>query len=83
MELLDDICHMESRFGLFGDCRRKLVGSLPWVIPTAVVYRQTGAQATNLMVTQDTEKVFIQVRLPCGRNTYVLRLILLLWIVLS
>ena len=35
------------------------------------------AQATNLMVTQDTEKVFIQVRPPCGRNTYVLRLIVL------
>jgi len=41
------------------------------------------AQATNLMVTQDTDKVFIQVRSPCGRNTYVLRLIVLLWIVLS
>ena len=52
-------------------CRRKLVGSLPW----GIVYRQTGAQATNLMVTQDTDKVFIQVRLPCGCNTYVLRLI--------
>ena len=42
-----------------------------------------GAQATNLMVTQDTDKVFIQVWPPCGRNTYVLRLIVLLWIVLS
>ena len=39
-------------------CRRKLVGSLPWGIPTVVVYRQTGAQATNLMVTQDTDKGF-------------------------
>jgi len=57
--------------------RRKLVGSLPWGIPTVVVYRQTGAQATNLMVTQDTDKDFIQVRPPCGRNTYVLRLIVL------
>jgi len=36
-----------------------------------------GAQATDLMVTQDTDKVFIQVRPPCGRNTYVLRLIVL------
>ena len=36
-----------------------------------------GAQATNFMVTQDTDKVFIQVRPPCGRNTYVLRLIVL------
>ena len=58
-------------------CRRKLVGSLPCGIPTVVVYRQTGAQATNSMVTQDTDKVFIQVRPPCGHNTYVLRLIVL------
>jgi len=36
-----------------------------------------GAQATNLMVTQDTDNVFLQVRPPCGRNTYVLRLIVL------
>jgi len=36
-----------------------------------------GVQATNLMVTQDKHKVFIQVRPPCGRNTYVLRLIVL------
>ena len=28
-----------------------------WGIPTVVVYRQTGTQATNLMVTQDTDKV--------------------------
>jgi len=42
-----------------------------------------GAQATNLMVTQDTDKGFIHVRPPCGRNTYVLRLIVLLWIVSS
>ena len=45
-------------------CRRKLVGS--------------SAQATNLMVTQDTNKSFIQVLPPCGHNTYVLRLIVLL-----
>ena len=65
-------------------CRRKLVGSLPWGIPMVVVYRQTGVQATNLMVTQDTDTDFIQVRQPCGRNTYVLRLIVLLyWIELS
>jgi len=36
-----------------------------------------GAQATNLMVTQDTDKVFIQVWPPYGHNTYVLRLIVL------
>jgi len=39
-------------------CRRKLVGSLPCDIPTVVVYRQIGVQATNLMVTQDTDKDF-------------------------
>jgi len=37
-----------------------------------------GAQATNSMVTQDTDKLFIQVRSPCGRNTYVLRLVVLI-----
>jgi len=36
-----------------------------------------GAQAMNLMVTQDTDKVFIQVRPLYGRNTYVLRLLVL------
>jgi len=59
-------------------CRRKLIGSLPWGIPTVAVYWQTGMQAPNLMVTQDTDKVFIQIRPPYGRNTYVLRLIVLL-----
>ena len=38
--------------------QRKLVGSLPWGIPMIVVYRQIGAQATNSMVTQDTDKGF-------------------------
>jgi len=28
-------------------CQRKLVGSLPWGIPTVVDCQQTGAQATN------------------------------------
>jgi len=37
-----------------------------------------GTQATNSMVTQDTDKFFIQVRPPCGRNTYVLRLAVLI-----
>ena len=36
-----------------------------------------GVQTMNSMVTQDTDKLFIQVRPPCGRNTYVLRLIVL------
>jgi len=58
--------------------RRKLVGSLPWGIPVVVVYQRIGAQATNLMVTQDTDKDFIQIWPPCGRNTYVLRLIVLI-----
>jgi len=37
-----------------------------------------GAQATNSMVTQDTDKLFVQVRPPCGRNTYVMRLVVLI-----
>ena len=37
-----------------------------------------GAQATNSMVTQDTDKLFIQVRPPRERNTYVLRLVVLI-----
>ena len=36
-----------------------------------------GAQTTNSMVTQDTDKLFIQVRPPSWRNTYVLRLVVL------
>jgi len=48
-----------------------------------VIYRQTGAQATNPMVTQDWDKAFIQVRPPCERNTYILRLIVLIWDVLN
>ena len=38
-----------------------------------------GVQTTNSMVTQDTDKLFIQVRPPSWRNTYVLRLIVLDW----
>jgi len=37
-----------------------------------------GAQITNSMVTQDTDKLFIQVRPPSWRNTYVLRLVVLI-----
>ena len=37
-----------------------------------------GAQTTNSMVTQDTGKLFIQVRPPGWRNTYVLRLVVLI-----
>jgi len=32
---------------------------------------------------QDTDKDFIQVRPPYGRNTYVMRLIVLLWVELK
>jgi len=37
-----------------------------------------GAQAANSMVTQDTNKLFIQVQPPSWRNTYVMRLIVLI-----
>ena len=76
-------CQKSSFLGYIIRCRRKLVGSLRWGISTVVVYRQTCAQATNLMVTQDTDKDFIQVRPLCGRNTYVLRLIVLLCVELN
>ena len=36
-----------------------------------------GAQTTNSMVTQDMDKLFIQVRPPSWRNTYVLRRVVL------
>ena len=39
-----------------------------------------GAQAMNLMVAQDTDKLFIQVRPPSWRNTYVLRLVVLIYV---
>jgi len=37
-----------------------------------------GAQTTNSMVTLDTDKLFIHVRPPSWRNTYVLRLVVLI-----
>ena len=37
--------------------RRNMVGSLPRGMPKVVDYRQTGAQATNKMVTQDGHEV--------------------------
>jgi hypothetical protein len=61
----DHLVHLESYVHtsyLGRHCRRKLVGSLPWGRPMVVVYRQTGAQATNSMVTQDTDKGFY----PCS-----------------
>jgi hypothetical protein len=38
-------------------CQRNMVGSLPRGMPKVVDYRQTGAQATNEMVTQDRHEV--------------------------
>ena len=38
-------------------CRRNMVGSLPRGMPKVVDYWQTGAQATNEMVTQDRHEV--------------------------
>ena len=38
-------------------CRRNMVGSLPRGMPKVVDYRQTDAQATNKMVTQDRHEV--------------------------
>ena len=38
-------------------CRQNMVGNLPWGMPKVVDYRQTDAQATNKMVTQDRHKV--------------------------
>jgi len=40
-------------------CRQNMVSSLPKGMPKVVDCRQTGAQATNYMVTQDTDKDFI------------------------
>ena len=37
--------------------RRNMIGSLPRGMPKVVDYRQTDAQATNKMVTQDRHKV--------------------------
>ena len=45
-------------FGLLqGRCRRNMVDSLPRGMPKVVDYRQTDAQATNKMVTQDRHEV--------------------------
>ena len=39
-------------------CRRNMVGSLPRGMPKVVDYRQTGAQATNEMMTQDKHEFY-------------------------
>ena len=41
----------------YGNCRRNMVSSLPRGMSKVVDYRQTGAQATNEMVTQDIHEV--------------------------
>ena len=41
-------------------CRRNIVGSLLRGMPKVVDYRQTDAQATNRMVTQDRHKVLFR-----------------------
>jgi hypothetical protein len=46
-----------SSLVLFVVCRRNMVGSLPRGMPKVVDYRQTGAQATNEMMTQDRHEV--------------------------
>ena len=63
---------------------------LAWILSTKASRQSTlgythgsslsvdGAQTTNSMVTQDTDKLFIQVRPPNWRNTYVLRLVVLI-----
>ena len=46
----DHLIHLESCTHtpyLAHHCRRKLVGTLPWGIPTVVVYRQTGTRAVR------------------------------------
>ena len=48
-----------------------MVGSLPRGMTKVVVYRQTGAQATNEMVTQDRHEVLSRF----GRREYLLELL--------
>ena len=57
-----------------------MVGSLPRGMPKVVDYRQTDAQAPKQDCDARQTRGFIQVRPPRRRNTYVLRLIVLLYI---
>ena len=51
-------------FGYVPLCQRNMVGSLPRGMPKVVDYRQTDAQATNKMVTQDRHEVDLAVVFP-------------------
>ena len=57
MAAVVDELSMRADEGRGGGCRRNMVGSLPRGMPKVVDYRQTGAQATNEMVTQDRHEV--------------------------
>ena len=50
-------CRRPDRIGRERECRRNMVGSLPRGMPKVVDYRQTDAQATNKMMTQDKHEV--------------------------
>ena len=55
-----------------------MVGSLPRGMSKVVDYRQIGAQATNEMMMQDRNEVLSRFGRRERRNTYILRLIVLL-----
>ena len=57
-----------------------MVGSLPRGMPKVVDCRQTDAQATNKTVTQDRHEVLSRFGRHERRNTYVMRLIVLLYV---
>ena len=61
-------------------CRRNMVGSLPRGMPKVVDYRQIDAQAPKQDGDARQTRGFIQVWLPRRCNTYVLRLIVLLYV---
>ena len=46
-----------------------MVGSLPRGMPKVVDYRQTGAQATNEMVTQDRHEIWLDIACYCLNKT--------------
>ena len=76
MVLLGEEAHVESWFCLFVSTKASRQSTLRYTHGSNLSV--DGAQATNLMVTQDTDKIFIQIRPPCGRSTYVLRLVVLI-----
>ena len=55
---MDEGGDKENQVGMqIANCRRNMVGSLPRGMPKVVDYRQTDAQATNKIVTQDRHEV--------------------------